>query len=64
MLVAFNNESKKIAWKKKNNRSLSIIRPAVVFGENNRGNVFNLMKQLANNRFIMVGSGENKKSIA
>ncbi len=51
-------------WKKKNNRSLSIIRPTVVFGENNRGNVFNLMKQLANNRFIMVGSGENKKSIA
>jgi len=53
-----------IWYNKKNNRTLSIIRPTAVFGENNRGNIFNLMKQLVDNRFIMVGSGENKKSIA
>ena len=45
-------------------RSLTIIRPTVVFGEGNRGNVFNLFLQIAANRFIMVGSGENKKSMA
>jgi len=54
-----------IEWyNKNNNRSLSIIRPTVVFGENNRGNVYNLMKQVAENRFIMIGKGKNKKSIA
>ena len=46
------------------NRSLTIIRPTVVFGEGNRGNVFNLFRQIAANRFVMVGSGENKKSMA
>ena len=52
-------------WRdKKNDRTLSIIRPTTVFGERNRGNVFNLMKQISDNRFMMVGSGKNKKSIA
>ena len=51
-------------WERKNGRSLSIIRPTVVFGERNRGNVFNLMKQVAVERFIMVGNGQNTKSIA
>jgi GlcNAc-P-P-Und epimerase len=43
---------------------LVIVRPSVVFGEGNRGNVYNLLHHLAGNRFVMVGSGENKKSIA
>jgi nucleoside-diphosphate-sugar epimerase len=46
------------------NRSLVIIRPTVVFGERNRGNVFNLFKQIASGKFLMVGNGENKKSMA
>ena len=29
------------------NRSLVIVRPTVVFGERNRGNVFNLLRQIA-----------------
>lgn len=45
-------------------RSLVIIRPTVVFGEGNRGNVYNLLRQIATGRFIMVGSGTNKKSMA
>jgi nucleoside-diphosphate-sugar epimerase len=45
-------------------RSLVIVRPAVVFGEGNRGNVFQLAKQVASRRFVMVGDGNNKKSIA
>ena len=46
------------------NRSLVIIRPTVVFGEQNRGNVHNLLGQLASGRFLMVGNGENRKSMA
>lgn len=47
-----------------NLRSLVIIRPTVVFGEKNRGNVFNLFKQVASRRFIMIGNGKNRKSMA
>jgi len=43
--------------------SLVIVRPTVIFGERNRGNVYNLFYQLASGRFIMVGNGKNKKSI-
>lgn len=46
------------------NRTLVIIRPTVVFGERNRGNVFNLLSQIALRKFIMVGDGLNRKSIA
>jgi nucleoside-diphosphate-sugar epimerase len=45
-------------------RTLVIVRPSVVFGERNRGNVYNLLKQIASGKFIMVGSGQNRKSIA
>lgn len=45
-------------------RSLVIVRPTVVFGPGNRGNVFNLLNQIASGRFIMVGNGENRKSMA
>lgn len=46
------------------NRTLVIIRPTVVFGERNRGNVYNLLRQISSGSFIMVGSGKNKKSMA
>jgi GlcNAc-P-P-Und epimerase len=46
------------------NRTLVIIRPTVVFGEQNRGNVYNLLRFLADGRFVMVGSGRNVKSMA
>lgn len=45
-------------------RTLVIIRPTVVFGERNRGNVFNLLKQIASGKFVMVGNGSNRKSMA
>ena len=45
-------------------RTLVIIRPAVVFGEGNRGNVYNLLHQIAAGRFVMVGDGKNIKSMA
>ncbi|QWE10890.1 NAD(P)-dependent oxidoreductase [Polynucleobacter sp. es-EL-1] len=45
-------------------RTLVIIRPTVVFGERNRGNVFNLLRQIASGKFIMIGDGLNRKSMA
>ncbi len=47
-----------------NERTLVIIRPTVVFGEQNRGNVYNLLRQVASGRFVMVGHGNNRKSMA
>ncbi len=46
------------------NRSLTIIRPTVVFGERNRGNVYNLLKQISSGIFPMIGNGKNVKSMA
>lgn len=46
------------------NRTLVIVRPTVVFGERNRGNVFNLLRQIASGKFVMVGDGLNRKSMA
>ena len=45
-------------------RTLVIIRPTVVFGEKNRGNVYNLFNQIFSKKFMMVGNGENSKSMA
>ena len=54
------------AWQSEapNERTLVIIRPTVVFGEQNRGNVYNLLRQIASGKFVMVGHGENRKSMA
>lgn len=41
-----------------------ILRPTVIFGEGNRGNVYNLLRQIATKKFVMLGSGLNIKSIA
>jgi len=53
-------------WQKEDpeNRTLVIVRPTVVFGEQNRGNVYNLLHQIASGKFFMVGSGRNIKSMA
>ncbi|HVP32978.1 MAG TPA: NAD-dependent epimerase/dehydratase family protein [Steroidobacteraceae bacterium] len=45
-------------------RSLVIVRPTVVFGERNRGNVYNLLRQIASGFFVMIGPGDNRKSMA
>jgi nucleoside-diphosphate-sugar epimerase len=50
--------------KDKLNKKITIIRPTVIFGERNRGNVYNLLKQISSGRFLMVGKGQNKKSMA
>lgn len=59
-------EKEYIRWQKEDpkNRSLVIIRPTVIFGEGNRGNVYNLLKQIKSKKFIMLGKGNNYKSMA
>jgi nucleoside-diphosphate-sugar epimerase len=44
--------------------NINILRPTVIFGERNRGNVYNLLRQISGGRFLMVGAGTNKKSMA
>ncbi|MBB5208441.1 NAD-dependent epimerase/dehydratase family protein [Chiayiivirga flava] len=44
-------------------RSLLVLRPAVVFGEGNRGNVFTLIDHLRRRRFVLPGRGDNRKSM-
>ena len=45
-------------------RSLTIVRPTVVFGEGDRGNVYELMSQIALERFVMIDRDRNRKSMA
>ena len=45
-------------------RCLVIVRPTVVFGEGNRGNVYQILRMIAARRFVMIGDGTNRKSIA
>lgn len=53
-------------WYKNNpeEKSVTIIRPTVIFGERNRGNVYNLLKLISSGKFLMIGKGQNKKSMA
>src|SRR6056300_1191094 len=57
----FEAEEKFRTWQSQTDNSLIIVRPSVIFGEGNRGNVFNLMYQIYTGRFLMVGNGKNKK---
>ena len=58
-------EGKYRAWLNSDlKNSLTIIRPTVVFGEQNRGNVYNLLRQISSGFFPFIGNGKNKKSMA
>ena len=35
-------------------KCVTIIRPTVIFGEKNRGNVYNLLRQIASGKFLMI----------
>jgi GlcNAc-P-P-Und epimerase len=53
------------AWaERREGRSLTIVRPTVVFGPDNRGNVYTLLEQIARGRSVVVGDGRNRKSMA
>ncbi|MFQ3665213.1 MAG: NAD-dependent epimerase/dehydratase family protein [Sphingomonadaceae bacterium] len=44
--------------------TLVMVRPTVIFGLGNRGNVWNLARQVIHGPFLMIGDGENRKSMA
>ena len=44
--------------------NINILLPTVIFGEGNRGNVYNLLRQITSGRFLMIGNGENRKSMS
>jgi GlcNAc-P-P-Und epimerase len=53
------------AWAERGSgRSLTVVRPTVVFGPDNRGNVYVLLAQIARGRAVVVGDGSNRKSMA
>ncbi|MEO0190037.1 MAG: NAD(P)-dependent oxidoreductase [candidate division WOR-3 bacterium] len=54
-----------LKWVEENNtRSAIIIRPTVIYGPENYGNVYNLIDKIYKKRFIFVGDGSNIKSVA
>ena len=46
------------------NKKVNIIRPTVIFGQNNKGNVYNLISQIVKGKMVQIGNGFNCKSIA
>jgi nucleoside-diphosphate-sugar epimerase len=58
-------ERRVATWAAENpGRHAVILRPTVVFGPRNFGNMCNLIQTIAARRFVMVGNGENIKSVA
>jgi nucleoside-diphosphate-sugar epimerase len=54
-----------LEWAKSSpHAQVTIVRPVVVFGEGNRGNVYTFIDQIARGKFLMVGDGRNRKSMA
>lgn len=58
-------ESEKIAREicESNQIALTILRPATVIGENDRGNTARLIEAIDRRRFVWIGKGENHKSL-
>ena len=53
------------AWRSADpGRVVAVMRPCVVFGPGNRGNVYTLLRQIMSHRFVMIGNGRNRKSMA
>lgn len=57
------SEKSAIEFCEQNNIRLTILRPATVIGEGDRGNTARLITIVDNGKFIWVGAGNNKKSL-
>lgn len=58
-------EGRIVAWAAGDSRrQATILRPCVVFGPRNFGNMYKLIRTIAARRFVMVGAGQNIKSVA
>lgn len=43
---------------------LTIVRPTTVFGEGDRGHFYHLCRRIASGRYLMIGDGNNRQSMA
>jgi len=55
-------EDEILKWTKEGNSAI-VVRPCVVYGPGNRGNIYNLFSQIKSGRFMMIGNGNQIKSI-
>ena len=61
----YDSEATFTDWAKEDKtRALTMVRLVATFGVGNRGNIFTLINQIASGKFIMIGDGSNRKSIA
>lgn len=64
-LTKLEGEKLVLDWASKSaDRKALIIRPTVVFGPRNKGNMFRLIRQIDRHLYIPIGKGDNIKSIA
>jgi nucleoside-diphosphate-sugar epimerase len=62
-LTKLKSEELLLDWQRKHNTNLTILRPSVIYGENNYANMYNLMAMLSKKIPITVGSGNYIKSL-
>jgi nucleoside-diphosphate-sugar epimerase len=62
-LSKYDAELRAIETAQKTGMALTIFRLATLYGENDPGNVFRLIKSLDKGRFIWIGDGSNRKSL-
>lgn len=53
------------AWRQSSaGNKLTIVRPTTVFGEGDRGHFYHLCRRIASGRYVMIGDGKNRQSMA
>jgi UDP-glucose 4-epimerase len=59
----YEGEAAAVAMTKGSQTRLSILRPATIYGEGDRGNVARLIRAVQRRRFFWIGDGSNRKSL-
>ena len=62
-LTKLKSEKLLLDWQRKHNTNLTILRPSVIYGENNYANMYNLLAMLSKKIPITIGSGNYIKSL-
>lgn len=62
-LTKLESENLLVSWQKKTKSNLTILRPSVIYGENNFANMYNLLSLLSKRFPITIGNGNYVKSM-
>ena len=62
-LTKLKSEELLLDWQRKHSTNLTILRPSVIYGENNYANMYNLLAMLSKKIPITIGSGNYIKSL-